>query len=176
MSVGPGGHGAGRDEASAEQFFRDWLDVSNRGDWAAFERMLHDEVTLLDPLLPEPARGQAAVVARARGQYLPFPDGRAEKLGAALTAEGGTRLAYRWRFTGTHTRPIDPPGFAPTGNRISLDGMSLLELDDGLVRSVELFFDTTAVARQVGAAPPPGSRLERGVVLAQRLRARRSSA
>ena len=161
------------DEQFAERFFREWLDVSNRGDWAAFAAMVHEDASIQDPLLPQPVTGRAAVVERARGQYLPFPDGRVEMLGSPLSALGGARLAYRWRFTGTHTLPIDPPGFAPTGARVTVEGMSLLDLDDGRVRSVELFFDTTAVARQVGAAPPAGSRLERVVVAAQRLRARR---
>lgn len=168
-----GGERGTGDEQFVERFFREWLDVSNRGDWASLEAMLHEDASIQDPLLPQQATGRAAVVQRVRGQYLPFPDGRVEMLGSPLSGAGGSRLAYRWRFAGTHTLPIDPPGFAPTGARVSVEGMSLLELDEGRVRSIELFFDTTAVARQVGAAPPAGSRLERAVVIAQRLGARR---
>ena len=73
-------------------------------------------------------------------------------------------------------RPIDPPGFAATGTRVSIDGVSVLGLaDDWSVRHVHLFFDSTEVARQIGAAPRPGSVAEHAAVAVQRVtvRARR---
>ncbi|MGY1718741.1 ester cyclase [Blastococcus sp. SYSU DS0552] len=157
----------------ARAFFREWTGAGNRGDWPAFEAMLHEEVTLLDPLEPEPAVGKSAVLARAQAQYAPFPDGRVDVIGAPLASADRRTLSYQWRFVGTHERPIEPPGFAPTGVRLTLEGMSYLELQHGRVRAVRLFFDATDVARQIGAAPPRGHRVERLVVAAQRLRARR---
>ena len=157
----------------AAEFFREWTGAGNRGDWPAFEAMLHEDVTLVDPLDPEPAVGRTAVLARAKAQYAPFPDGRVDVVGVPFATADRSALGYRWRFVGTHERPIQPPGFAPTGVRLCLEGMSYLHVERGRVRSVRLYFDTTEVARQIGAAPPRGGRLERLAVTAQRLRARR---
>lgn len=68
-------------------------------------------------------------------------------------------------------RAVDPPGFAPTGRRVEIEGCSVLRFRDRQVVDVRLFFDTTDAARQLLAAPAAGSPLERVAVLAQRPRA-----
>jgi predicted ester cyclase len=156
------------------KFFADWLDRADAGDWDAFARLLHPDVVLTDPMMPEPARGRAAALERARGQYEPFPDGRMEMLGDPFVSLEEPELSYRWRFVGTHLLAIDPPGFAPTGRRVEIEGASVLRFCDQQVIEVRLFFDATDAARQLLAAPPAGSPIERVVVLAQRVRARSS--
>ncbi len=151
-------------------FFTRWLELSNAGDWDAVAAMMHPEIVLRDPMMAEPARGKDAALARARGQYEPFPDGRATMVGEPFVAVDGPELAYRWRFTGTHLRPVDPPGFAPTGLGVEVDGTSVLRFDGPRVVAATLFFDTTQVARQLLAAPRAGGRLEHAVALGQRLR------
>lgn len=153
-------------------FFDRWVETANGGDWASFAALLHPDAVLEDPMSPEPAVGREEVVARAQAQYDPFPGGRTTVVGAPFRGLDGRALAYRWRFTGRHTRPVDPPGFAATGRDVELDGASVLVFEDGLVRHVTLFFDTTDVARQLLAAPPAGSRLEAVIALMQRIRVR----
>ncbi len=97
-----------------------------------------------------------------------------EMLGDPFVSLEEPELSYRWRFVGTHLRAIDPPGFAPTGQRVEIEGVSVLRFRDQLVVEVRLFFDATDAARQLLAAPPVGSPIERVVVLAQRTRARSS--
>lgn len=160
----------GTDDVTA--FFGRWVGGSNAGDWDAVAAMITDEAELRDPLIATPVRGREAFLERARAQYEPFPDGELHIVGAPFVAVDGREIAYRWRFTGTHLRPVRPPGFAPTGRPVSVDGASVLRLVDGRVASVELLFDTTDVARQLLAAPPAGSRLEVAVAAAQRVRAR----
>lgn len=152
-------------------FFDRWVGTNNAGQWDAFAALVHPDAEMTDPLLVTPAAGRAAVVDRARAQYAPFPDGHVDVL-ATFRSLDRSSLAYRWRFTGTFSRPIDPPGFAPTGARVTVEGASVLHFDGGLVRHVDVLYDTTAVARQVGAAPRAGGRLERATVLAQRARTR----
>ena len=165
---------APRAPEDVRKFFGDWLDRADAGDWDGFARLLHPDVVLTDPMMPEPARGRAEALERARGQYEPFPDGRMEMLGDPFVSLEEPELSYRWRFVGTHLRAIDPPGFAPTGQRVEIEGVSVLRFRDQLVVEVRLFFDATDAARQLLAAPPIGSPIERVVVLAQRTRARSS--
>ena len=153
-------------------FFRDWIDHANAGRWEQFGQLMHPDIVLEDPMTPQPARGRHEALPRAQAQYEPFPDGRIEMVGAPFASLDGQELAYRWRFAGIHLRPIDPPGFAPTGQQVVVEGTSVLHFRDGQVDHVRLFFDTTDVARQLLAAPPAGSPLERVIALAQRARVR----
>jgi hypothetical protein len=64
---------------------------------------------------------------------------------------------------------LRPPGFAATHQRVETEGVAIIELRGRLVSRCRQFYDTTQVARQLGAAPRRGSPLERLGVLAQRL-------
>ena len=163
-----------RSPEDVRKFFAGWIDGSNAGDWDRVVELMDPEIVLRDPMLDAPARGHLDALLRVKGQYEPFPDGRLEMLGDPFLALEEPVLAYRWRFTGTHLHPIDPPGFAPTGRRVQVEGMSALRFRDQRVVDVRLFFDSSDVARQLLAAPPAGSPLEKGIAFAQRLRARRS--
>ena len=165
--------GADNEQRSPDEvrsFFSTWLAANNGGDWETVAEMMHPDIVLVDPMMPAPAYGRAAAVERARGQYEPFADGIVTMLGDPFVALEEPELAYRWRFDGTHTEAIDPPGFAATGERVSVEGTSVLRFDGDQVVSVHLYFDTTEVARQLLAAPPSGSVLERVVALGQRVR------
>lgn len=158
--------------AEVETFFAAWVGHSNAGRWDDVASMMHPAIAYADPMSAEPARGRAAAVARAQQQFAPFPDGVVELVGAPFVATSGSELAYRWRFSGTHERPVVPPGFAPTGLRVTVEGASVLQLVDGLVIAATLYFDATDVARQLLAAPPAGSPLEHVIAGAQRIRVR----
>jgi hypothetical protein len=65
--------------------------------------------------------------------------------------------------------PLEPPGFAAARERVETEGVAVIELRDGLVSRCRQFYDTAEVARQLGAAPPRGSRVEKLGVLVQRI-------
>ena len=153
-------------------FFDRWIGFGNSGAWDQIAALMHEDIVITDPMSPQAARGRPQALQRVRDQYEPFPDGAIELVAGPFAALDGPELAYRWRFTGTHLRPVDPPGFAPTGRRVEVDGVSVLRFLDGRVVAVELFFDSTAVARQLLAAPPAGSPLESVIALGQRVRVR----
>jgi hypothetical protein len=77
-----------------------------------------------------------------------------------------------WRMLGTHTGPIDPPGFAPTGKPFVLEGVDHWTFRDGLVAVYRADYDLNGLLRQLGIAPRPGSAGERAMVLMQRAGAR----
>lgn len=156
---------------SAADFLERWTGHANRGEWTQFAALLHPDVTIVDPMSPDPAVGSAAALERVQSQYAPFDAGAVHTLKGPLVSAESPDFAYYWRFTGKHTRPVDPPGFAPTNVDLDFQGVSVLTVVDDRAIEVRLFFDTTDVARQLGAAPPAGGLVERGTVLAQRLRA-----
>jgi predicted ester cyclase len=163
---------APRSAPETRTFFDRWIGSSNRGEWDELATMMHDEILITDPMMPEPAEGKVAAIERARAQYEPFPDGVVTMIGDPFVALDQPELAYRWRFTGTHLRAVKSPGFAPSGRSVEVDGCSVLRFRHGHVVAVDLFFDTTSVARQLLAAPLAGSPMESVIALSQRLRVR----
>ena len=84
----------------------------------------------------------------------------------------GESLTWSWRMEGTHGGVIDPPGFAPTGKRIDIDGIDVWDFAQGRIERYRAYYDMAALARQIGAMPPSGSAGERVGVLLQRTQAR----
>lgn len=163
---------APRSPEDVRTFFGDWIESANTGEWDRFGELMHPDIVLVDPMTPEPARGLPDALSRARAQYEPFPDGRIDMVATPSISLDEPELAYQWRFVGTHLRPINPPGFAPTQQPVVVEGTSVLHFRDGQVDHARLFFDTTDVARQLLAAPPVGSPLERVMAWSQRVRVR----
>ena len=111
---------------------------------------------------------QVAVAVTLRA----FPDFKLVELDRWISPDG-LRVALRWRASGTFTGPLDPPGFAPTGGPVEVEGMTCTELRDGEVAHFRHYFDVTGMGRQLAAVPARGSVAERLVVVLQRRRAAR---
>jgi hydroxyacylglutathione hydrolase len=76
------------------------------------------------------------------------------------TTTEGDRCGVQWRLTGTFAGPGMLNGVAPTGHPLTLEGVDLLTVSDGLIESNEVFLDTMALPRQIGMMPPLGSGAE----------------
>ncbi len=61
------------------------------------------------------------------------------------------RLAWEWTMSGTHAG--DFPNLPATGRTFTIEGVSILEVKDGLVQSQRDFYDQASFLRQVGALP-----------------------
>lgn len=134
-----------------------------------------EDTTWLVPTAEGPLEGQDAVAEWLTNLFRMVPDASFEyPLGPPLLAVDGTVAAARFRLDGTMTGHMTPPGFAPTDSPIRDEGIEIYErFDDGRLARCTIVFDALHVARQIGAAPGPGSRAERMSVLAQHLQARR---
>jgi hypothetical protein len=75
----------------------------------------------------------------------------------------------RLRVGGTMTGPLQPPGFAPTGRRIEFETAEFSRFEGEPLVSHRVVLDMLALARQISAAPAPGSWLEGVNVAFQRL-------
>lgn len=115
-----------------------------------------DDMVFIDAAFPQPFRGTDAVRAVLVNIFGAFPDLRYEPVGEPFVSVDGSAAATRMRFTGTMQGPLDPPGFAPTGQRVDFSGVEFFEFTDTKVQRVELLFNVMELGAQVGAAPAPG--------------------
>ena len=83
-----------------------------------------------------------------------FPDMRFEVI--TMTTQED-RCAVQWRLSGTFAGPGALSGIEPTGHPVQLEGLDLLTISEGLIRSNDAFPDSIALARQIGVMPPQGS-------------------
>jgi hydroxyacylglutathione hydrolase len=98
-----------------------------------------------------------------------MPDMRFELLS---TTTEGERCAVQWRLTGTFTGPSSFNGVAPTGHPLTLEGIDLLSVRDGLVQGNDAYSDAMTFARQIGMLPPQGSAAEQRMTQAFNVKTR----
>jgi glyoxylase-like metal-dependent hydrolase (beta-lactamase superfamily II)/predicted ester cyclase len=98
-----------------------------------------------------------------------LPDMRFEVLGT--TAEGD-RCGVQWRLSGTFAGPGRLNGLEPTGDHVSLEGLDLLTVKDGLIQSNDAYLDTMEIARGIGMMPPLRSPAERRMIGAYNMKTR----
>jgi steroid delta-isomerase-like uncharacterized protein len=146
----------------------------NDRDTDAMAQLVTEDIVWEDPALAEPARGIAAVQEFMRTSWRAFPDMRFGEPDPPALAVTGEVVLWAWYMQGTHNGAIDPPGFAPTGRTMRVDGIDQWTMRDGRIARYRAYYDMNDLARQLGIVPPPGSRAERGMVALQRLQARLS--
>ena len=100
------------------------------------------------------------------------PDLRFEILS---TTTQDDRCAVQWRLTGTFAGPGAMLGLQPTGHPITVEGIDLLTIRDGLIQSNDAFPDSIAVPRQIGLMPPQGSTTDQRMMAAFNAKTRLTS-
>lgn len=138
-----------------------------------FAALLADDVEWYDPAMADPpARGRAAVKTFAEAVLHAFPDFRYDVQPPICSAEDGSRCAIVWRISATNLGPLQPLGYAPTGRRVSFEGVDVLDIRDGRVTRILTAFDPMAGAEQLlgrRLRPIPGTWRARVAVTAQRM-------
>src|SRR5579859_2969526 len=151
-----------------ERYVAAWNDC----DPDAMALLITEDIVWADPALPEPACGVEAVAQFMRDSFRAFPDLHFGEPDPRVLAHDGDVVLWGWNMRGTHRGPIDPPGFAPTGRTMHIDGVDEWHLRDGRIARYRAFYDMNELARQLGIVPEPGSRAERVMVKLQRAQAR----
>lgn len=144
----------------------------NACDTSALAELVSEDVVWADPALPAPARGVAEVQEFMRTSFRAFPDLHFGEPDPPSFAVAGDVVFWAWHMEGTHRGTIDPPGFAPTGKRMRVEGVDRWTMRDGRIALYDAYYDMNDLARQLGIVPPPGSTAERAMVALQRLQAR----
>ena len=101
-------------------------------------------------------KGRDEVGQYTQAMWSAFPDGTL-KFGRQVIGDG--TAATELVFTGTHTGPMTTPNGAipPTGKRVNVQSVSILEIKDGLVASEHVYLDQLEMMSQLGLAPTPPS-------------------
>jgi steroid delta-isomerase-like uncharacterized protein len=155
-----------------DSFTRRYATAWNECDVEAMAQLLSEDIVWSDPALPEPAIGIPAVQEFMRASFNTFPDLRFSEPDPPHLSVAGDRVAWAWRMEGTMAGPADPPGFAPTGRSMRVEGVDLWVMRGGRIADYRAFYDTSELARQLGIMPARGTRAERATVALQRLQAR----
>ncbi len=164
------------DRAWTERFSRQLLAVWNEHDTSHLAEFVTEDVVWIDPALDRPAHGVDGVRRFMEDCWRSIPDLHFVITGPKCFAEDAPILTVPWRMTGTHLGPIDPPGYAPTGRHIDVEGVDVYTFRGDRVAHYRACYDNAEVARQLGLLPARGSRTEKLLARAQRLtlRLRRS--
>ncbi len=160
------------DREFVERFYERLLAVWNEHDTTDLPELVTEDVAWIDPMLVEPARGVEGVRRFMEDCWRSMPDLHFDITGPRCFADDAPILMVPWKMTGTHTARFDPPGFAPTGRHIDIDGIDVYTFRGDKIASYQAYYDNVAQARQLGILPGSGSRGEKMFVAVQRLQAR----
>jgi steroid delta-isomerase-like uncharacterized protein len=97
--------------------------------------------------------GRSAIRERLARDLITCPDAT-YTVGSFV--EQGDSFADEWTFTGTQTGPFPLPDgtqLPPTGKRVQIRGMELVQVRDGKIVVDNLYYDSMAVLAQLGFLP-----------------------
>jgi steroid delta-isomerase-like uncharacterized protein len=160
----------GLDQDFVEDWAKRFLDAWNALDGPAVVSLCTNDVRWFDPSTPEMLVGPAEVRDFVEMTGRAFPDLHIVETDSQYVQAGSTRVLAPYRMTGTMLGQMD--AFAPTGRKVSVDGVDEWTFRDGLLCSYRTYYDTVDAARQLGVMPAPGTRAERIMVRLQHLQAR----
>lgn len=162
-------HAQELDATWVEDFATRWAAAWNSHEHARVLELMTDDIVYEDSAWPTTMRGHGEVRTFLDFAWRAFPDLRFETIDGPYIAPGRPEAAFYWKGTGSHTGPLDPPGFAPTGNRIEFEGADFHEYREGRVCRLRIVFDMMDLGRQIGTLPKPGSPVEKAGAAVQRL-------
>jgi steroid delta-isomerase-like uncharacterized protein len=128
-----------------------YVERYNAGDLEACMELYADDAVQI--MHDGTFEGRSAIRERLARDLTACPD-------AAYTVgrfvEQGDSFADEWTFAGTHTGPFllpDGTQLPPTGKRLQIRGMELVQLRDGKIIVDNLYYDSMAVLAQLGLLP-----------------------
>lgn len=131
--------------------YQDAIARYNAGDLDGFADAHADDAVLVTPT--GTFVGRAAIRDYWRSQRAAFPN---LVLTIDVLVVQGDRVAAEWSWVGTNTGPLvlrDGTRVPATGRRVELKGMELAYVRDGKIAQYRMYWDGTAIAAQLAAAP-----------------------
>jgi steroid delta-isomerase-like uncharacterized protein len=120
----------------------------NEHDAAKAAELLAPNATYLDITIGEPQVGRDPIVTSVIAPYLKaVPDLHWEMRGAPIVTGG--RIAFEWRISGTNSG-VWPEDVPASGHAFNLDGVSIMEVRDGLITSITDYYDGLSFQSQLG--------------------------
>lgn len=160
------------DAPFARQFLLRLHGAANAHDAPAIAALCCPDVVWEDPAAPHTLHGRDAVQRFHSDIMFPaLPDAHIELIDGPYLSLDGTGVAARLCITGTMTGPLTPPGFAPTGGRLSFESAEFSHFEDGLLARHTVVLNMLDLARQIGAVPRAGTLGDRAGVWLQHVSA-----
>jgi steroid delta-isomerase-like uncharacterized protein len=130
------------------------IEALNRGEIEHIGKALKDEgvlglVSAVEPRAVGRFKNARELQNAARSARRAFPD---LKLNVEDTVATEDRVVVRWTATATHKK--DFQGIKARGRKGSLEGVCIVEMDDGQVVNERVFFDSEQVRAQLGGKGP----------------------
>ncbi len=120
------------------------------GNLDVVDEILSKDYVHHDPAMPEEGHGREHFKEFASMYRSAFPDVHMQI--EDQIAEGD-RVETRWVASGTHEG--DLMGINPTGNRVTVAGMTIDRIADGQIAETWDNYDALGMMQQVGAIPSP---------------------
>lgn len=160
------------DALFAREFLGRLHGAANAHDADAIAALCCADVVWEDPAAPHTLLGRDAVRSFHSDIMFPaLPDTHIEIIDGPYLSLDGNGVAARLRISGTMTGSLTPPGFAPTGGRLSFETAEFSHFRDGLLSHHTVVLNMLDLARQIGAVPPAGTLGDRAGVWMQRVSA-----
>jgi len=161
------------DHDAARSLFERIYALLNEHDARHVPAIFTEDIVLEDDAAPETVHGHAEIERFLASLWRAMPDFRFELVEGPYLSEDARHASVRVRVDGTLTGSLDPPGFAPTGTRVTAEYGGFYEFEGNRVKRARIIVNMNDLGVQVGAAPAPGSLGERVAVRVQHLTARR---
>jgi steroid delta-isomerase-like uncharacterized protein len=136
--------------ANAESVVREMIDAINRDDMTRYGELLHPEYSYRGGD-GQTQRGPDAGVAITQMYRTAFPDDM--ELDVQKIHAAGDTVIVEFIGKGTHRGEL--AGIAPTGRRVELPVVTILEIKDGKVHTEREYMDSGYLMQQLGVVPAP---------------------
>jgi len=137
---------------NAESVVREMIDAINRDDMTRYRELLHPEYSYRGGD-GQTQRGPDAGVAITQMYRTAFPDDMELDV-QKIHAAGDTVIV---EFTGRGTHRGELAGIAPTGRKVALPVVTILEIKDGKVHTEREYMDSGYLMQQLGVVPAPAT-------------------
>ena len=146
------------DAQFARQFLERLHGAANAHDASAVAALCCTAVVWDDQAATHTLHGRDAVQRFHSDIMFPaLPDTHIELVDGPYLSLDGTGVAARLLISGTMTGPLTPPGFAPTGGRLSFETAEFSHFERGLLSRHTVVLNMLDLARQIGAVPRSGT-------------------
>lgn len=125
----------------------------NAADVTAYAAFYADDATLVAP--DGTFTGRDAIAEMWTASRVTFPDA---KLVVNLTVEDGDKVVSEWTFTATNLGELPMPDgttIPATGKALTINGMDVIEIENGKITSHRLYYDNMAAFAQLGLVEAP---------------------
>jgi predicted ester cyclase len=137
--------------SSAREAYERSVQLYNAGDLEGIVNSFTEDGVLVTPY--GTFEGRAAIREFSRRDIAAFPE---RTVAMDVIVEQGDTIADEFTFVAMNTGPfVMPDGteLPPTGKRVEVKGMELLQMRDGKIAAHHMYWDSMAVIRQLGLLP-----------------------